>query len=63
MTLSLRQRQVLAGVAAGQRIWEIARELEIAAATVKVHLMFARRAMSASTSAEAAAKAIRAGLL
>ena len=61
--LTNRQRQVLAGVAAGHGHKQIARDLEISRCTVKQHLVFARAAMQARTSAEAAVKAAKAGLL
>jgi DNA-binding NarL/FixJ family response regulator len=61
--LTNRQRQVLAGVAAGHGHKQIARELEISRCTVKQHLVFARAAMQARTSVEAAIKATKAGLL
>lgn len=61
--LSTRQRQVLAGVAAGHGHKRIARDLELSACTVKAHLVHARAKLQARTSAEAAVKAAKAGLL
>ena len=60
--LSIRQRQLLAGIAAGYGHKAIAKGLGLSSCTVKAHLVHARAKMGARTSAEAAVKAAKAGL-
>ena len=61
--LSIRQRQLLVGIASGHGHKEIAKGLGLSFCTVKAHLVHARAKMGARTSAEAAVKAAKAGLL
>jgi DNA-binding CsgD family transcriptional regulator len=61
--LSERQLQVLELVARGYGIKAIATELNLGARTVDWHLMKARRALSASSSAHAVAIAFERGLI
>jgi len=59
--LTLRQRDVLAELLKGQASKEIARTLDIAEGTVKIHLAAIYRALGVRTRAEAIAKMSRAG--
>jgi DNA-binding NarL/FixJ family response regulator len=54
--LSVRQQQVLAGVARGLQTKEIARELGIAEGTVKTHISRACERLGARTRAQAVAR-------
>ncbi len=54
--LSVRQREVLAGIARGKLTKEVARELGVSEATVKTHLARAMERLGASTRAEAVAR-------
>mgnify|MGYP001452706841 CR=1 FL=1 len=59
--LTLRQRDVLAELLKGQASKEIARTLDIAEGTVKIHLAAIYRALGVRTRAEAIAKMSKAG--
>lgn len=59
--LTLRQKDVLAELLKGQASKEIARTLDIAEGTVKIHLAAIYRALGVRTRAEAIAKMSRAG--
>ena len=59
--LTLRQKDVLAELLKGQASKEIARTLDIAEGTVKIHLAAIYRALGVRTRAEAIAKMSKAG--
>jgi DNA-binding NarL/FixJ family response regulator len=63
ITLSTRERQVLALVAEGLSQKEIGRRLSIGTETVRTHLQKARKRLSATTSTQAVAIAMRLSLL
>jgi two-component system, NarL family, nitrate/nitrite response regulator NarL len=63
VTLSVRERQVLAQVAEGLGTTDIARRLHIRESTVKTHVANAAEKLGASTRAAAVAIAIRTGVL
>lgn len=63
MRLTERQAAVLAAAANGLCIKQTARQMGLAAGTVKVHLAAARRNLGAQTTTTAVARAVRAGLL
>jgi len=56
-----REREVLRGVAQGRSNKEIAREMDVAEVTVKLHLRSVFRKMVVKSRAEAAVKAVKAG--
>lgn len=60
--MSAREREVLHGVALGQSNKEIARDLDLAEVTIKLHLRNVFRKMAVKSRSEAAVKAVRAGL-
>lgn len=60
--MSAREKEVLHGVALGWSNKEIARELGLAEVTIKLHLRNLFRKMCVKSRAEAAVKAVRAGL-
>jgi two-component system, NarL family, nitrate/nitrite response regulator NarL len=61
--LSAREQQILRLVAAGRSAPEIARELHLATATVKTHLLHLYEKLEVSERAAAVAQAMRRGLL
>jgi DNA-binding NarL/FixJ family response regulator len=63
VTLTKREREVLELVAEGLGQREIGRRLAIGTETVRAHLQKVRKRLSATTSTEAVAKAMRLGLL
>ena len=63
VTLTKREREVLELVAAGHGQREIGLKLSIGTETVRAHLQKVRKRLSATTSTQAVAKAIRLGLL
>jgi DNA-binding NarL/FixJ family response regulator len=63
VTLTKREREVLELVAAGNGQREIGLKLSIGNETVRAHLQKVRKRLSATTSTQAVAKAIRLGLL
>jgi DNA-binding NarL/FixJ family response regulator len=63
VTLTKREREVLELVAAGHGQREIGLKLSIGTETVRAHLQKVRKRLSAATSTQAVAKAIRLGLL
>jgi DNA-binding NarL/FixJ family response regulator len=63
VTLTKREREVLELVADGHGQREIGRRLEIGTETVRAHLQKVRKRLSATTSTQAVAKAMRLGLL
>jgi DNA-binding NarL/FixJ family response regulator len=63
LTLTKREREVLELVAAGHGQREIGLKLSIGTETVRAHLQKVRKRLSATTSTQAVAKAIRLGLL
>jgi two-component system, NarL family, nitrate/nitrite response regulator NarL len=63
VVLTRREREVLELVAEGLGQQEIGRRLEIGTETVRAHLQKVRKRLSATTSTQAVAKAIRLGLL
>ncbi len=60
--MSAREKEVLHGVARGRSNKEIARELGLAEVTIKLHLRNLFRKMNVKSRAEAAVKAVKAGL-
>jgi two-component system nitrate/nitrite response regulator NarL len=62
LKLSERERDVLQGIVLGRSNKEIGRKLGLAEVTIKLHLRNVFRKMSVRTRAEAAVKAVRAGL-
>jgi DNA-binding NarL/FixJ family response regulator len=63
VTLTKREREVLELVAEGHGQREIGRRLAIGTETVRAHLQKVRKRLSATTSTQAVAKAMRLGLL
>lgn len=63
IVLTRREREVLELVAEGHGQQEIGRRLEIGTETVRAHLQKVRKRLSATTSTQAVAKAMRLGLL
>lgn len=60
--MSVREKEVLRGVAQGQSNKEIGRELGLAEVTIKLHLRNVFRKMAVKSRSEAAVKAVKAGL-
>ena len=60
--MSMREKEVLRGVALGQSNKEIGRELGLAEVTIKLHLRNVFRKMAVKSRSEAAVKAVKAGL-
>ena len=56
-----REREVLKGVTQGRSNKEIARQMDVAEVTVKLHLRNVFRKMDVKSRAEAAVKAVKAG--
>ena len=63
VTLTPREREILALIADGKAAVEIGKELHVSAATVKTHLQHAYEKLGVSDRAAAVAEALRRGLL